>query len=371
MKAKFHEKLTVCLFCGFLAVMMVLYLAVPKAEFSEMEKRELADFPVLNWETLTSGEFTANLETYMADHMPGRNFFVGLHAYYELFTRRQAGSDVYIADGNRLLGAPVRMDPVQVDKNMKYLNRFAENLDIPVDFMIVPSAGFFLGDTVQGLHNAYLDDEIIQSIYAKAAQELNCVDILETFRVEQDPGRLYYLTDHHWTSYGAYRAYEAYMAAAGREAAQQSDFRVETVEGFYGSIYSSSALWLTPSESIEMWHGSPLHVTIGEETYHSPFFLDRLQDADKYTVFLNGNQPLVRIRNEANVGKGKLLVIRDSYANCLGPMLAESYEEVIMIDLRYYRLPASVLCAQEGIDHVLILYSIGNFMTDTNFPYLK
>ena len=90
-----------------------------------------------------------------------------------------------------------------------------------------------------------------------------------------------------------------------------------------------------------------------------------------YTVYLDGNQPLVRIRNEANIGKGKLLVIRDSYANCIGPMLAESYEEVIMVDLRYYKLPISDLCQTEGVSNVLVMYSLSNFMTDANFPFLR
>ena len=90
-----------------------------------------------------------------------------------------------------------------------------------------------------------------------------------------------------------------------------------------------------------------------------------------YTVYLDGNQPIVRITNPANAGKGKLLVIRDSYANCIGPMLVESYEEVVMIDLRYYKQSISAMVEAEGIDNVLVMYSIGNFMTDGNLPYLR
>ena len=114
-------------------------------------------------------------------------------------------------------------------------------------------------------------------------------------------------------------------------------------------------------------------VTNGEtEGVHDGiFYYQRLEEADKYTVFLDGNQPLVRIRNEANVGKGKLLVVRDSYGNCVGPMLAESFEEVILVDLRYYRMPVSAICESEGITNVLVMYSLSNFMTDANFPFLR
>ena len=212
---------------------------------------------------------------------------------------------------------------------------------------------------------------MIAAIYAQAENAIRCMDILSVYKAETDPAALYYRTDHHWTSYGAYQAYATYMAHVGMDAISADNFRIETHGGFRGSTYSRSALWLTPAETLEIWHGSDLAVTIGENTYDSAFFPARLQEADMYTVYLDGNQPLVRIRNEANVGKGKLLVIRDSYANCIGPMLAESFEEVIMVDLRYYKMPISQLCADEGVSNVLVMYSLSNFMTDSNFPYLR
>ena len=91
------------------------------------------------------------------------------------------------------------------------------------------------------------------------------------------------------------------------------------------------------------------------------FCRDRLAEADPYSVFLDGNHPLVRLYNPN--ASGRLLVIRDSYSNCLGPFLAESYGEVVMADLRYYRLPLSTLAA-EGFDQVLMIYSLNSFLTD-------
>ena len=373
MKAKFHEKLTVGLFCGFLTVMTVLYCALPKSGFSETEKRELADFPEFSWETLKTGQFGTEIETYMADHMPGRSFFVGLGAYYDLLSGRQVTKDIYVAENKRLVEAPLRWDPAQIEKNLKYIQKLADKLEMPVDLMIVPSAGYIYRDGIQNLHGEYMDDAIISSIYQQAQtnSNLRTIPLMGHFDNHSDTFRLYYRTDHHWTSYGAYEAYAFYMESIGREPVERNAFEVELHHGFRGSTYSRSALWLTPAEDVELWKGSDLTVTVGENTYDSPFFPDRLQEADMYTVFLDGNQPLVRIRNEANAGKGKLLVVRDSYANCIGPMLAESYEEVIMIDLRYYKMSASALCQAEGIDNVLVLYSLSNFMTDTNFPFLR
>lgn len=371
MNAKLYEKITILLFCGFLAMMSVLYWVLPLQEFSETEKRQLAQFPTFSWETLTSGQFGSEIETFMADHMPGRSFFVGVGAYYDLLSGRQVTKDIYLAKGNRLVEAPAVWNQDQIDKNMKYINKFAEKLEVPVDLMVIPSAGFMAQDGIYGLHEQYRDPEIIQAIYGQAMENIRTVDILSVFQGEANPANLYYRTDHHWTSYGAYRAYCTYASHTGKEPVNMESFRVTAYDGFRGSTYSRSALWLTPAEPIETWQGSNLTVTIGENTYQSAFFPARLEEADMYTVFLDGNQAMVRIRNEANTGKGKLLVIRDSYANCIGPMLAESYEEVIMMDLRYYKLSISALCRSEGISNVLIMYSLSNFMTDSNFPFLR
>ena len=162
------------------------------------------------------------------------------------------------------------------------------------------------------------------------------------------------------------------MERKGHDALSQTDFTVTSYDGFYGSTYSRSGLWLTESEPIELWDsGIPCTVTNNDsaEVSSSLFYKNRLEELDKYTVYLNGNQPLVRIHNPE--GEGKLLVIRDSYANCLGTFLANSYEEVVLVDLRYYKTPVSELVANEGFDDVLVCYSLYNFLTDANFPWLK
>ena len=372
-KAKLHEIVTCILFCAFVAGMGIFYLVLPDASFSETEKRELADFPQITWENIKGGTFADDLETYMADHMPGRNFFVGLGAYYDLFTGQQGSKDIYRAEDDRLVEAPVRYDENQVIKNMKYIQRFADNLGAKVDFMLVPSAGFMLEESLKGNCKDYIDDEIIASIYAFAGDNITCFDLLSVYRAVENPGDLYYRTDHHWTSYGAYLTYAAYMESIGQAYPAMDYFTVERFDGFRGSTYSRSALWLTPAESVELWHGSDLLVENSSSEYPHPgaFYKDRLEEADMYTVYLDGNQPIVHIYNENNVGKGKLLVVRDSYANCLGSFLAESYEEVILVDLRYYHQSISQLVETQRVDRVLILYSLSNFMTDNNIPFLK
>ena len=106
MKKTTEQKLLCAVFCGFLFVMMCLYLVMPKQEFSGREKRYLAQTPKVSWEAVSSGEFADELDTFLADHIPGRNFFVGLNAYVELLTGRQKADDILLT-GSRLVEAPV------------------------------------------------------------------------------------------------------------------------------------------------------------------------------------------------------------------------------------------------------------------------
>ena len=373
MKNRLDQWISVIGFCVVLGIMAALYVVLPERDFSETEKRYLEDFPVFTWDSLASGEFGADIETYMADHIPGRDFLVGLNAYFENVTGRQVAKDIYVAEEDRLVEAPVEWDGMLAQQNMSAINMFADTIGAEVDFMIVPSAGWAMEDSIKGLADPYNDEQMISDLYALAGDNLNTVDILSVYQ-DMERKDLYYHTDHHWTSLGAYTAYRTYMQSVGRDYRAQEDFTVDTAEGFYGTTYSRSALWLTPAEPLEMWTGSEnLSVTNGEsdEVQAGVFYEERLQEADKYTVYLDGNHSVVRIENPDNAGKGKLLVIRDSYANCLGCFLAESYESVVLVDLRYYKEAISELYAQENFDDVLVCYSLSNFMTDTNLVWLR
>lgn len=374
MKATVSEKITCAVFCAFLGIVAVLFLILPKSEYSETEKRYLEEAPVLTWESLTSGEFGSDVETYMADHIPGRDVFVGLNAYFDLLTGRQVAKEIYLTQNGSLVEAPVQWDEEQAQKNVSSVNALAERLGVSVDFMILPSSGWASRDSIAGLSDPYLDEELIAGLYAMASENINCLDMVSVFGAQDDPAALYYKTDHHWTSLGAYTAYAAYLQAKGADPLQMDDFTVVTADGFRGSNYSRAALWLTPGEQVEMWYGTDrLQVTTleNDEIHDGVFYTERLEEADMYTVFLDGNHPLVRIHNPDAAGKGSILVIRDSYANCLGTILANSYENVVLIDLRYYHEDVAKLHEAEQFDDILVCYSLSNFMTDTNLVWLK
>ena len=357
-----HNLAAAILFCGFLFTIAAGYLLLPKSDFSEMEKRYLAETPDFRFDSVFSGKWSREAEDYLSDHVPLRNLFVGINAYTELLCGRQHLKDVWLEEG-KLVEAPVALDEGAISRNMKAINALAQTLDQDVHIMVVPSAGWAAG--VEG----YTDEDTLQAIYAAAGQKVHPVAVEDIYRGKPE---LYYNTDHHWTSRGAHLGYQTFCQAVGRESRAADNFEVSTAHNFQGSTYSRSALWLTPAETIELWKGSDnLTVTNGEtEGVHDGiFYHERLEEADKYTVFLDGNHSIVRVQNPDK--DGKLLVIRDSYGNCLGGFLAESYGEVVLVDLRYSRAPVSELVRQERFDDILICYNSANFLTDTNLMLLR
>jgi len=372
MKTKGFEKCICLLFCAFLGGIALLFLLLPRRDFSENEKRYLADAPALTWENVFSGRFGREAESYAADHLPGRDFFVGLNAWYDLTSGRQTSKEIYRGKSGRLYEAPAAMDRAQIARNIEAVNEFARTVGQPVDLMLVPSAGAVLPEDMPLLADPYPDREILSAAATMAEGPVRVFDLLPLFEGAADRGALFYRTDHHWTSRGAQLACAAYLEQKGRESLRAEDYDVAACEGFAGTAYSRSALWGTPPESIELWDSGGSFTVENLDapgTHAGLFYPEHLQRGDKYPVYLDGNHSLVRIRNPQ--GQGKLLVIRDSFANCMGCFLADAYGELVLVDLRYYRAAVSPLLEEEHFDDVLVLYGVNNFMSDANLMRLE
>ena len=373
MKKRILNIFIALLFCAAIFPAPLLFFLLPKEELSQREKRYLAPAPELSVQTLTDGSFAKKLSAYIADHFPGREFLVGVNAYHDYLAGRQSTKDYLLARGGRLFAKPVQPDQKVLDGNLEAVNDFAGKIkstgaEIPVTLMLVPSSG-----SVMLKGQDYPDEQVINYAYSKA--NTGHVDLMAAFRNSGNVTDLYYRTDHHWTSEGAFAAACAYRRSLGRGAMTWTDYTRQSCGPFYGSAYSGSGLWLTKADSLELWHSGKL-MQVSNETgslSDSVFYPQRLEEEDKYTVYLDGNHALVRIENLSGGvdGGGNLLVIRDSFSNSLGCFLADLYDKVILVDLRYYKLPMTDLMMDEDIDEVLIEYSVQNFTEDTNLAFLS
>lgn len=350
------DKIFTALICVLFLGMSLLYLLLPRREFSPLEKRYLTQAPALTAGAVLDGSFADEVEDYLADQMPGRDFLVGLNAYYERALGLQKSKDIWVL-GGKLVRRPVTADADTLSRRAGVVARFAGSQSVPVTLSLIPSAGWATGN------KAYSDEALISEIYAAAGVET--ISLTDTFR---NRPALFYNTDHHWTSQGAFEAYRVLMQALDKPV--QEHYTVERYDHFRGANYASSGLWLTREEPLEMWHYGDITVNPGTETEHDGvFYPAQLSSFDPYTVFLGGNQPLVELHNPA--GRGRLLVIRDSFSNCLGGFLIQSYAQVTLVDLRYHKRPVSELLAAGDYDRVLVLYSLENFLTDQNLPLLR
>lgn len=378
-RSKIGRYVPMFVFLIFIYGMALWFLFAPKTDYSSSEKRYLQEFPETSVENIASGEFGSEFESYFADHFPSRNFWVGFNAYYNLEIGNNGASGVYKCDNGYLINKPVSTDN-KVEKNTNAIVKFKDNVDVPITVMFAPSTGYIADDVLPTVHDEYNDDTYFES--ASKTFENNgiaFVDLRETFKDAYSNGsQLYYKTDHHWTTEGAYTAYAQLCKNLATEPVAKESLNVEKYDDFYGTTYSTSGFWLTDPDTVEVWNNPEntdnIKVTITEGTevneYDSMYFYDHIEEDDKYPVFIDGNHALTEITNSEAEG-GTIIVIKDSFSHCLAPFLAENYSKVILVDMRYYKQSVSDIVAQEKPEQILVMYGIDNFATDTDIVWLK
>lgn len=367
----------VVLFCGWLAALPLLTFLLPAEDFSEREKRYLQAAPDWSLRSLLAGDFMEQTEDYMADHVPGREGMVGLSAYFDLLTGRNGSRDVYLGRDGWLFPKPVHPDDQDYAKNLAALRQFAETCGRPVSLMAVPTAGGVVTDKLPAVHLPYEDGELLQTARQALAGAVEWIDLYGLFTARQGEG-LFYRTDHHWTSRGAYLAYQALGETRDWEPLREEAFGITAHGGFYGTSYAKSGYWAVAPDTLEIWENPDLQatVTIYDDNRTEPvvsdslFFTSHLAEGDQYPVFLDGNHSLVRIENPAAEG-GRLLVVKDSFAHCLVPFLSAHYSRIDMIDLRYFkRQTVTDYLTENPCDEVLLVYGLESLATDNSLRFL-
>lgn len=362
---KAYSRFLTIFFCLFLGGLLVVHALLPDREKSETENRTLAQLPEFSWETLKDGTYTEAIESYFADQFPLRDGWTGLKARAEQLLGKREFNDIYLA-GDTLISKVETPDGTLLENNLSYIDRLKEKTDANVTVGFIPSAAEVWKDKLPAGAQSWDQTGLLS---------MSNVDF-HTALKEHAEEQIFYRTDHHWTSLGAFYGANALLEQLGREPLKEKDFTVEIAStDFNGTLYSQSGIhWLTP-DTMEYWvtedgmtvtswsTGKPETVPMYDRSY--------LQAKDKYSSFLGGNQPLCVIKNENLPAEaGKILLIRDSYSDALAPFLAQRFAEVHLLDLRYYRAPASAYAMQNGIEEIAVVYSVQNFISDRNLVLL-
>jgi hypothetical protein len=351
----------------FFAVFIVLWAAAavanllkPRREFSENENRYLAAFPKYTFESMVNGKFMNKVEDYVNDQFLVRDFWVSAQSGLEYLIGKRENNGVYIGSG-ALIGKIGEPNRDFISMNIEGVEHFALKTDMPVSLIIVPSAAEIQSRKLPAFAKEWDQKAEIDRIYAsvKSAKCISVYDILSAHADEY----IFYRTDHHWTTYGAYLAYTAYCSANGISPA---DYCAETVSSsFDGTLYSKSGVRFIKSDTLEAFlNGFATHCDVfnGKETVSRSgvYFPEYLDKKDKYAYFLGQNQPVVTIYGENENGP-RLLMFKDSYAHCMAPMLLENYSLVTLVDLRYINVGLDNFVDIGEYDSALFLLSIETF----------
>ena len=362
--SKTTQRVTTAVFCAFLALLGILHLVLPDRTFSPVENRNLRQVPAFTWRALREGSYTAALETYLEDQFPLRDGWMGLKTRWEWLLGKREFHDVFLC-GGALIGRVGEGD--RWEQNLGFVDRLAEKTDIPVYLGLIPTAAEVWKDRLP--HGA---DSADQSALLKEARGTGAVwaDIARALAAHSEEP-VFYRTDHHWTSLGAYYGYTALLEAMGETPLPLG--KAETVsDDFYGTLYSSSGVhWVAP-DTIERYVREDA-VTV-EDVYgggkHGLYVDSFLEEKDQYASFLGGNQPLYIVRNSAASSDKKLLLVRDSYSDSLAPFLCRHFAEIHLLDLRYNKTSVAQYAADMGADGIAVLYSVDNFMKDADAVFL-
>lgn len=371
--SKISSWIQILIFTAFILIFFFLFLIMPDVVFSEQENRELTQVPQFNLEDLFSGKFTKKFETYTTDQFPLRDNWISIKARSEMLIGKKENKGVYLCDNDTLIERYKAPDKKQLKTNIDAVRALSENADVPVYFGLIPGASEIHSYLLP--KNAPNDSqkEVIDFCYKNSgAKNIDIYAALKSHSNEY----IFYRTDHHWTSLGAFYGYKSIMDTMGHNAFSLSSFNRRTAtDRFYGTVYSKSGInWVKP-DTIEIFAEQDDATTVmnyseGEPIKSAMYDYDYLEKKDKYSMFMGGITPLLTIET-ANTDAPALLIVRDSYMDSLLPFLQGNFSKIYVLDLRYYKTQLMQSSIQDfikdnSIDEVLVCYSVYNFGTDTN-----
>ncbi|MCR4772321.1 MAG: hypothetical protein K5855_08450 [Oscillospiraceae bacterium] len=351
--------INVLCFSLFITVFAALLVFSPDKEMSVEENRRLARLPSFSFSELFSGRFTRDFESWITDQFPFRDSWISLKSRAERLSGKSENNNVFFASDDTLISRFPAPDMSVVDANTAAVRALGEYAEVYLS--LIPTAADVWSDRLPA--HADTADQRALTDYIYHGCGVNTVDTRSALYAHRDE-YIYYRTDHHWTTLGAYYGYAALCSAMGLEPVDGYVPRTVS-DSFYGTVYSSSGVRWVPPDSIDIYvpaEGVRVTDYDGEEHEGTVYDLSKLDGKDKYAVFFGGNTPRMVI--ETGGEGGRLLLIRDSYSDCELPFLFAHFSRIDVLDLRYYRMSVKEYIEENRIDAVVVNYGLSSFCTD-------
>ncbi len=343
---------------------------LPIKSFSEQENRFLQKLPKWSIEYFLSGEYSKEFEKFTTDQFTFRDKWIEWKTKVDLIMLKKDNGRVYFGKEGYLFETSEYLDQKRLNANIAALKEFSiriKELDerINVTALLVPSKNTVLGDLLPEKAPVFDERGLFNNLFEELESYYSLPNLINLF-AERSDEYIYYRTDHHWTTDGAYYAYLKAAETLGFEPLERDEFIILSVnESFLGTVYRKANYYSGTPDSIRIYNpieGLDKNILINNtqvtETFYDESFLDK---TDKYSFFMGGDFAIAEINSSSITGK-TLLLIKDSYANSLVPFLSIHYDEIIMIDPRYFGGSILEYLADKKIDDVLFTYGLWNFV---------
>lgn len=363
--------------------------ATPAKEYSEMENRYLAQMPEFNTKTILDGSFMSDYETYISDQFFLRNEWITLKTYMDRLSLKEDSNGVYFGKDDYLISVPAASDYESeiCQKNISYMTDFIQSQEEAlgaehVRLMMVPTSSEVLTDKLPLFADPYKQTILLDRLSENLSGQ-TYLSLLPTL-LEHKEEPIFYKTDHHWTTLGAFYGYQSWAKSIGLTPMTLEDFSIEAcTDSFQGTLQAKVNIDV-PADTINLYLPKEdiqyeLIVNENEAQPRSSLYdYSKLDTKGKYDVFFGGNESTIRIKptipSSAPIDRreGNLLVLKDSYANSFLPFAVNHFEQTYVVDLRYFNgQKLSEYMQNNNITDVLVLYSTYNFVSDANFSKLK
>lgn len=410
---KLHT-LNVVIFCCLLLLGAVASFAMKKSSVSLMENRKLAVMPKYTDSLFWSGRYFKQIEEYYADNFPLRDKWISFSDKFknvlgfnsseikiydptndaEANEKTDTTKDITTQAGPlpddgatgevkkrvfvfksrafEMFGGGAAMGKAYADVINDY-NRLLSP-DIQVYNLIIPVAlEFELTEKYASLQKP--NRPAIENVYNALDSNIKKVWAIDEIRKHRGE-YIYFNTDHHWTSLGAYYAYRAFCATAGLIPVSLDTVTSKTKNAFLGSLYRltkdpklkenpDSVRYYLFKDSMNFYVGSVNKIGLWTK---SKMYGEGASGPNSYSVFLQGDLPIVKMETQHKNGR-KIAIVKESYGNAFAPFLINNYEKVIVVDQRYYTGDFITMLKAEGINELLFINNI--FAAHTPFHINK
>ncbi len=363
---------------AFIVTIGIATLMHPRAQLLERENRKAASAPSMTAEELINGKYGKGLSTHINDNVALRQFWIDACCFIdEMILMKTEENDILIGGQSRLFAKHFKGygDDSQIDKNVGEIEKFASESDIPIYVMIVPSAGSINPEMLPKAAPQENEYEKLSEINSSLSSVCNVVDVFPVL-TEHNSEYIYFRNDHHWTTLGAYYAYTELAKCLGREVADYNLGNAVEAGDFLGTHYAKSRYFKAIPDIIT-YFPTDTNINIMKVVGDAQFETERqipmintekLTSYDKYAAFLDGNNGYTIVPGK---GSGRILIVKDSFANCLVPLMEDDFEQIGVVDYRNYAYGLSNLVEKEHYDNIVILYSYATLETDNRLVYIN